>query len=216
MQVVENQAFVRSRVRIGNIANLVSLVLLGVGFGLSFMGPNFGPEAIFFAYVAMIAALLALSFGRTFTRRWGPRFRQDQLLEPALRGLDNRHTLFNYASPDLPDHVLVGPTGLYLLVPRANGGTIRFDGRRWRRGSIGGALLRNLAEGGLGDPIGDVRRSMSLLATYLKKHGSEETVKGLEARPIIVFTNPQARVEARHSPVPVVHVRELRSVFRRA
>jgi len=222
MQIVRNESYVNSRVRIGNWTHIASLALLVVGFILSLL-PNwlgFGKEessgAIFGAYVAMIGALLLLNFGRGFTRRFGPRFRQDQLLVAGLRGLDNRHTLYNYAAPNLPDHVLVGPTGLYIFIPKFNSGRIQFDGRRWSRGSLGGALLRNIAEGGLGNPTTEVQRAMSQLADYLKKHGSEELIRGLEAKPVIVFTNPQAQLEVRNSPIQVVQIRELRSIFRRA
>ncbi len=216
MQIRENREYVRSRVKLGNIANFASMGLLVVGFILSLMPDRLGQEAIFLAYVALIGAFLLLSFGRTFTRRWGARFRQDQWLIPALRGLDNRYTMFNFASPALPDHIVLGPAGLYVLVPRANGGTIRFNGRRWSRGSVGSSLFRGFAEGGLGNPLLDVQRSMGQLATYLRKHGSQELIANLEARPIIVFTNPGVHLEISNSQVPIVQPRELRSIFRRA
>ncbi len=216
MQIVVNDSYVRSRVKLGNIANFASLGLLGVGFVLSLMIERFGQMAVLVAYVFLIGAFLLLSYGRTLTRRWGPRFRQDQLLTPALRGTDSRYTLFNYAAPSLPDHILVGPGGLFVIIPRSNSGTIRFDGRRWSRGSVGSTILRGIAEGGLGNPMFDVQRAMAKLADYLKKHGSEGLIEGLEARPIVVFTNPNARLQVRNSPIPVISTRELRSVIRRA
>jgi hypothetical protein len=216
MQVLSNETYVQGRAKIGSWSQYISLALLGVGFFLSFQLENLGPQAIFGAYAAMIGALLLLNFGRLFTRRFGPRFRQDQWLVPALRGLDHRYTMFNYASRALPDHILVGPAGLYVFIPRAQGGTIRFNGQRWSRGSVAGGLLRTFAEGGIGNPLADVRKSMAQLATYLQTHGSEELVVGLEAKPIIVFTNPNVRLEIRNAPVPVVQTRELRPIFRRA
>ncbi len=216
MQIVENKTYVSGKVRIGNIANYASMGLLVVGFVLSLMTSTFGQEAIFAAYVALIAAFLLLSYGRTFSRRWGSRFRQDQWLIPALRGVDNRYTMFNYAAPGLPDHLLVGPAGLFVLIPRSNGGTVRFQNGRWSRGNIGSSLFRGLAEGGIGNPLVDVRRAMELLAGYLKKHGSEELIAGLEARPIVVFTNPGARLEVHNPPIPVVQNKELRAIFRKA
>ena len=216
MQVVINEEYVRRRTRIGNWSQYGSLALLGIGFALSFMSGTLGSQAIFGAYAAMFGALMLLNFSRMFTRRFSPRFRQDQWLIPGLRGLDNQYTMYNYASPDLPDHLMVGPTGLYVFIPKSQAGTIRFDGQRWSRGNVAGGLLRSLSEGGLGNPLADVRRAMSQLATYLRKHGSEELISGLEARPIVVFTNPGVHLEARNSPVPVVQTRELKSVFRRA
>lgn len=216
MQVVTNDTYVRGRQRIGNWSQYVSLALLGAGFALSFMQGTLGNAAIYAAYAAMFGALMLLNFGRLFTRRFGSRFRQDQWLIPALRGLDNRYTLFNYASPSLPDHILVGPTGLFVFIPRALGGTIRFNGQRWSRGSAAGGLLRTFAEGGIGNPLADVRRAMGQMAAYLQKHGSEDLVADLEAKPVVVFTNPGVRLEIRNSPLPVIQSRELRAIFRRA
>ncbi len=219
MQVVVNGAYVRGKVRIGNYVHWASMVLLIVGFVLSLPFTTQYIEqrtAIFVAYAALIGALLLLNFGRTFTRRWGPKFRQDQWLIPNLKGLDNKSTLFNYPSPNLPDHVLVSPSGLYVLVPKPNGGKVRFDGSHWSRGSASSTIFRGLFEGGMGNPIDDVRRALSLLAAYLKTHGSEDLVTGLEARPIIVFTNPGVQLEVRGSQIPVVTTKELKSLFRRA
>lgn len=216
MQIVTNGAYVASRVKIGNYVHWASMGFLIVGFVLSFMTERFGQEAIFVSYMCLIAALILLNFGRTFTRRFGSRFRQDQWLIPALKGLDQRFTLFNYAAPTLPDHMVVGPTGLYVLVPRPNGGTVRYQNGRFSRGSLGGTLLRNIAEGGLGNPLVDVRRAMSQLAAYLRAYGSEELIAGLEARPMIVFTNLGAQLQVQDPPVPIVKSKDLKAVFRRA
>ena len=61
-----------------------------------------------------------------------------------------------------------------------------------------------------------MNKALSQMAGFVQKHGSPELVQGLEALPIIVFTHPDARLEVRNSPVPVMQVRELRSVFRKA
>ena len=219
MQVVVNEAYVRGKVRIGNYIHWASMALLIIGFVLSLPFTNQYIQqrtAIFAAYAALIGALLLLNFGRTFTRRWGGKFRQDQWLIPNLKGLDSKATLFNFPSPNLPDHILVAPSGLYVLVPKSNGGKVRFDGSRWSRGGTGSSVFRGLLEGGMGNPIEDVRKAVSLLAAYLKTHGSEEMVSGLEARPVIVFTNPGVQLDVRNSQIPVVTTKELKSLFRRA
>ena len=103
------------------------------------------------------------------------------------------------------------------MVPKSNGGTIRFQNGRWSRGSVGSRLFRGLAEGGLGNPFADVNRALGQLATYLKKHGSEELTAGLEARPILVFTNPGTSLEiSPNPPIPIVQTKGLRPIFRRA
>jgi hypothetical protein len=224
MQVVVNGAYVSGKVKIGNYLHWASMVLLVAGFllslpyGADFLGQQ---TAIMLAYAALIGALLLLNFGRSFTRRWGPKFRQDQWLVLGIKGLDNKATLFNYPSPDLPDHVLVAPTGLYVLLAKPNGGTIRFDGLRWSRGSMAGTLLRGLGEGGLGNPVQDMQKAMEQLRAYLTTNGSEDLIKGLHARPIIVFTNPSARLQVDNrnpglEDLWIVHLNDLKTKFRRA
>src|SRR5512138_1201903 len=155
MQVVTNEAYVRNRTNLGNYLNFASMGLLVVGMVLSFMLDRLGTIALWLSYGALIMALMLLNVARPFTRRFGGKWRQDQWLIPNLKGLDNKATLFNFASSKLPDHVLVAPSGLYVIVPKPNGGTIRFDGQRWSRGSVAGSMLRSLGEGGLGNPIKD-------------------------------------------------------------
>lgn len=218
MQIVTNSSYLQSRTNLGNYLNFGSMGLLIVGMVLSFMTDRIGPMAIWYSYVALILALLLLNLSRPFTRRFGPKWRQDQWLIPNLKGLDNQATLFNYASAGLPDHVLVAPSGLYVFVPKPNGGTVRFDGNRWSRGGgITGGLIRSIGEGGLGNPTQDVRRSMSLLASYLRTHGSEDLVQGLEAQPVIVFTNPGVQLEAPRSrdSMAILTAKDLRAFFRR-
>lgn len=216
MQVVTNNAYVQSRTNLGNYMNFASMALLIVGMVLSFMLDRLGSLSLWLSYGALIIALMLLNFARPLTRRFGGKWRQDQWLIPNMKGLDTKATLFNFASPKLPDHVLVAPSGLYVIVPKPNGGTIRFDGQRWSRGSVAGSMLRSLGEGGLGDPIQDVKRSIALTADYLRTYGSEDLIRGLEAKPLIVFTNPGAQLEVRNSPFPIVTTRELRGLFRRA
>jgi hypothetical protein len=216
MQTVVNDRYVNGRMKIGNYAHFASMGLLVIGFVLSLATGTLGQEVIFVAYVCLIGAFLLLSYGRRFTRRWGSRFRQDQWLIPALRGVDNNHTLYNYAAPDLPDHVMVGPSGLYLLVPKPNGGTVQFVNGKWSRGSLSSTFLRGLAEGGLGNPMLDVKVAMEQLASYLRKNGSDELVAGLEARPVIVFTNPGVNLMVKDPPMPIVKTKDLRAIFRRA
>ncbi len=216
MRTLVNERYVSSRMKIGNYSHFASMGLLIIGFVLSLMTGTLGQEVIFVAYMCLIGAFLLLSYGRRFTRRWGPRFRQDQWLTPALKGVDNSYTMFNYAAPDLPDHIVVGPSGLYVLVPRPNGGTVQFQDGRWSRGSAGSTILRGLAEGGLGNPMQDVQAALQQLAGYLRKNGSEELISGLEARPVIVFTNPGVNLVVKNPPMPIVKTKDLKAIFRRA
>ncbi|HEX2986897.1 MAG TPA: nuclease-related domain-containing protein [Chloroflexota bacterium] len=216
MRTVVNERYVGSRMKIGNYSHFASMALLVIGFVLSLMTGTFGQEVIFVSYVCLIGAFLLLSYGRRFTRRWGPRFRQDQWLVPALKGVDANYTMFNYAAPGLPDHLIVGPSGLYVLVPRPNGGTVQFQDGRWSRGSAGSTIFRGLAEGGLGNPMRDAQIALQELADYLRKNGSEELISGLEARPVIVFTNPGVDLVVKNPPLPIVKTRDLKSLFRRA
>src|SRR5512133_3873494 len=216
MQIVTNGAFVRSRTNLGNYLNFGSMALLIVGMGLSFMMDRLGNLAIWISYAALILALMLLNVARPLTRRFGGKWRQDQWLIPNLKGLDNKATLFNFASPKLPDHVLVAPSGLYIIVPKPNGGTIRFDGQKWSRGNLAGSMLRSLGEGGLGNPAQDVRRAIAMVADYLRTYGSEELIQGLEAKPVMVFTNPSVQLDVRNAPFQVITARELRGLFRRA
>ncbi len=211
MQLVVNRKLVRSRVRLASICHIGALAVFGIGLWISF---SYGESQILGSYAAIVVGLLLYNVGQIYLRRWGPRFRQDEVLARALRGLDNRHTLLAFPSTKLPDYILVGPSGVQVIVPRSQAGSITCRNDRWSRETRGGlARLLTLFGGNpLGDPGMDLARGVQRVRERLRRAGlsadQEPPVGG-----VVVFTNPAVRLRVEGCTTPVTGLRQLRSAI---
>jgi hypothetical protein len=79
--------------------------------------------AIFF--VIMIVGVLLSSVSGFFTSRFGKSPRPDELIDKTFKGLDDRFQIYHYRSA-IP-HLLIGPAGLWSIIPTFIDGEITYD-----------------------------------------------------------------------------------------
>ena len=215
MHVVANENLVRTRVRLASAAHMAALAVFAVGLFVSWNNPIPTYEQMIGSYVAIVVGLVLYNVGQVSLRRYGPRFRHDAALVKALKGLDRRYTLLTFPSSKLPDYVLVGPTGVQVIVPRLHGGQVTCRADRWTR-DTGGGLRRILSMFG-GNPFGDPTRDAVNGAQRVRRRlserglGDEVPVDG-----VVVFTNPTVKLRVEGCSVPVTVAKNLRNVVRPA
>jgi len=106
------------------------------------------------------------------------------------------------------DHMVVGPTGVFLLETKTMAGQIECapDGT-WRRMKVGRAGTRY--EAYIGDPATQVQRNIFAVRNCLRQHipnlfrGTSLWIEGL-----VVFAHPRTELSAEHSRVPAVRLEE--------
>src|SRR5918911_5378067 len=173
MHVVVNEKLVKTRVRFASIAHIAALAVFAIGLLISWTNPQPTWEEMAAAYAAIIVGLVLYNVGQVFLRRFGPRVRQEGVLARTLKGLDRRYTLLAFPSTKLPDYILVGPSGVQVIVPRPHDGNIACRANRWSRDA--GAGLKRL--GGLfggasfRDPSADVARGIERVRRRLQERG---------------------------------------------
>lgn len=212
MQVVVNQRFIDKRSQWARLGTWGGLAILTAGFGVSFF-----PEYLGASWAAMIVGVSAFNYGRYNAVRWGQRPRQDEIIATyGLKGLDHRYRLLNYM-PQTPGagHVLVGPSGVYVIHVRRQDGTITNVGSRWSRKAGLGVFLRALVEGGFGNPTHDALREANSVHQYFVKAFGEEEAARIPVFPLIVFIDARARLSLREPTVPVLMLAEVRNYMRR-
>ena len=132
MQVHVNEALIRRQIRGSLVYLVLALVFLLGGFVASL-----SPENPTLQYVipmpSLVIGLLLWWRNQRLLARWGPRTRQDAALARGLRGVDDRHHLFVFAHPSLPDYLIVGPMGALVVVPRQVTGVVSCYDERWRQ-----------------------------------------------------------------------------------
>lgn len=196
MNIQRNDSLIKRNARIAQFTMLAGLAVLAGGMYVSFQQPD---------NVGLSLGALALGFifsqvGIYYLNRWGRKPRPDEQIDKALKGLDRKFTLFHYASP--ASHLLLGPTGLWILLPFYQRGTITFTKGRWRQtgGGIFYQYLKLFAQEGLGRPDLEVENEIRAVTESLKKKLPGEDLPAMQV--VLVFTNPSAEIEIPSDETP--------------
>lgn len=209
MKIVKDEKKIRRNSIIGQVASLGGLAILAGGMFISFRSP----ELIGLAWLALLVGFTLSQVGIFFGNRWGRRPRPDEHLDNALKGLDDRHTLYHYMTP--APHLLVGPSGIWVLLPRHQVGRITFEKGRFKQkgGGLLQGYLRIFAQEGLGQPDLELTSTIQTLQRFLKKKLPDEEVPAIQG--VVVFTNEKAQLETENAPIQVVSAKKLKELIRK-
>jgi len=212
MQIITNDKLVRRNRAISRYASIVGLIVLIGGMVISFTRPTL----VIISFAALIMGFLLSQVGMYFTNRWGREPRPDQFLNQSLKGLDNKYTIYHYTSP-VP-HLLVGPAGIWVLLPKHQRGVITYERGRWRQkgGGFLQSYLRMFAQEGVGRPDLEVASQIDSLENYLKKNLPEND--GIPIQAAIVFTSDKADLQIDSDvelPIPTLYLNKLKELIRK-
>ncbi|MGE3267325.1 MAG: hypothetical protein AB7P40_01165 [Chloroflexota bacterium] len=215
MHVVVNQKLITTRVRIASAAHIAALGVFALGLYISWTNPEPTLEQMGMAYAAIIIGLILYNVGQVFLRRYGPRMRQDGVLSRTLKGLDKRFTLVAFPSTKLPEYMIVGPSGVQIIVTRTHDGAISCRSNTWRRDPGSGLKRLTSLFGGspFGDPTQEAARGIAQVRAKLASAGiAEASQPPVDA--IIAFTNPAAKLRIDGCTYPVTGLKGLRGAIR--
>lgn len=209
MEIVTNETLIKRNARIGQIAMLAGLAVLVGGMFLSFQSP----EMFSLSIAALFVGFILSQVGIYFSNRWGRQPRPDQILDLALKGLDSKYTLYHYKTP--VSHLLVGPAGLWILIPKHQRGTITYSNGRYRQKG-GNLYLKIFAQEGLGRPELEVSAEKESLVKFLKEKLLEEDMPTV--RSALVFTHANVNVDVSQEddpPAETIPVTKLKDLIRK-
>ena len=208
MEIVSNESLIRRNARIGQITSIVGLLVLAAGMYISFAQP----QLFNLSLLALLVGFTLSQIGIYFGNRWGKHPRPDEHLNQALKGLDGKYTLFHYRTP--ASHLLVGPSGVWVLSPRSTRGTITYNEAKRRYVQKGGNLyLKIFAQEGLGRPDLEVNGEVDGVTRYLKQRLPEMELPEIQAA--LLFTNDSTEVEAENAPIPTMQIKKLKDFIRK-
>lgn len=209
MRIVTNHKLIKRNRKIGQFTTIASLAILIVGLVISFT-PD--PDTFMWSFVALIAGFMLSQVGIFFGNRWGRSPRADEYLVQALKGLDDKYTLYNFTSA--VSHLLVGPAGVWALCPFPQIGTITYDEQKNRWVQKGVNFYRRwFMQEGLGKPEQEVQVNLNDIQSFLDKNAKIEGLPTPMAA--MVFTNSKAVVQAVNAPIPTLHLDKLKDFIRR-
>jgi hypothetical protein len=208
MNIITNERLIQRNARIGQISSITGLLVLAGGMYISFTQQ----ELFLVSLVALLVGFGLSQIGIYFGNRWGRRPRPDEMLDAALKGLDDRYSLFHYTKAT--SHLLIGPAGIWVLMPRHQKGTITYDENkgRWRQKG-GNWYLKIFAQESLGRPDLEMGAEIHSITRYLEDRMPEEEVPEVQAA--LILTNEDTEVAADNAPAPTLPVRKLKDFIRK-
>lgn len=208
MRVVRNNDYIKRRQRGSRL-----MVWLGVLGLFSSIVMTFYPQLILPAYGVLIFGFIFFNSGMQQLAKWNRRPRPDEMLDDALRRLNDRYTLIHYPNVpgNRPEHVLIFPAGLLVITTRELAGRVRVELNKWRKADRSFLSIFRLGGPQLGNPTAESEMQQQALRSFLEAHDlpGVDLVDG-----IVVFLNPRAELEVVSSDLTVVKVDELVNAVR--
>lgn len=213
MKIVTNERLIRRNTRIAQIASFSGLLVLISGLIISFTRQ----ELISISFAALLVGFLLSQVGIYFTNRWGRRPRPDELLNQALKGFDNKYSIYHYITP--ASHLFVGPAGIWVILTRHQRGTISYSKGRWRMkgGGIIQSYLRIFAQENLGRPDLELMNEVSNIQKYLGERLPDGNVPPIDT--VLVFLNDNAEIvisDEDNPAAPTLKIKKLKEFLRKA
>lgn len=208
MKIIKNEKLIKRNSVIGQWTSMGALAVLGLGMYISFTKP-----ALFtYSIVSLMLGFIMTQVGMYMGSRWGRSPRPDEKIDAGLKGLHSEFTLYHYSSP--VSHLLVGPSGVWALLPYHQRGKITFTKNRWKM-SGGGFLqgyMRIFGQEGIGRPDIEAENEVRVLKSFFAKNMDEADIP--EINPILVFTSDEVELESGDSPIPAMKLKQLKEFMR--
>lgn len=209
MKVIANEKLIRRKARIGTYSNAAAIVILLGGLVISFLRK----DLFWLSGVTLVAGFGLSQFSFYYINRFGRRPRLDQHVANSLKGLSNDFTLYQYNTP--ASHLLVGPAGVWAILPYYQRGTIVYEGNRWKQkgGGMAFTYMKIFAQEGLGRPDLDLESNLTGIQDFLQKKLNGNTP---EVNAVLLFVDKRAELDADDSPVPTLRPAEMKTLIRKA
>jgi hypothetical protein len=208
MKIIKNETLIKRNAKIGSWASLAALVVLGGGMYLSFMQP----ELFMYSLLALLLGFTLTQVGMYMGNKFGRSPRPDEKLDAGFKGLQNEYVMYHYTTP--ASHLLVGPAGVWVVMPYHQRGQVEYKKNRWhmRGGGFLQGYMRIFGQEGLGRPDIELDNEIKSLKKHLLKHMEESELP--EINGMMVFTNDEVEIEAEGSPIPALKLKQLKDFMR--
>jgi hypothetical protein len=208
MKIIKNEKMIKRNGTIGNWTSLGALVVLGVGMYISITRT----DLFIYALAALLIGFTLTQVGMYMGNRYGRSPRPDEKLDAGLKGLPGEFSFYHYSTP--ASHLLVGPAGVWLLMPYHQRGHVTYKKNRWQM-SGGGFLqsyMRIFGQESIGRPDIEIDSELSKLDKFFEKRMDETSVP--EIYPLIVFTNDEVEIDAADTPIPALKLKQVKDFLR--
>jgi len=214
MKIYIDQKMISRYGKIGKVLRWISIGLLAVALFAVF-SPNIlsNPTMINVYFGVMIVGVFISSIGNHLTTRYGRSPRPDEMLDKAFKGLDDKFSIIHYESP-IP-HLMVGPAGLWALIPTFVDGVISYDKNKkiWVR--KGGSFINKfLSREAFGRPDKELKQNQKDLQKILNSLGKDQQID-LKCAVILLNKNTIVEDQDNESEILILPFEKAKEKFRK-
>ena len=216
MKIIKNEKLIERKGKIGRWASLSGIILVVIPLFLytqALINSDFESLNVTLFMALTLGGMVVSQVGMYMGSRYGRSPRPDEKLDAGLKGLPGDFSMYHYVAP--ASHLLVGPAGIWILMPYHQGGQVTFKKNRWRL-SGGGFMqgyMRIFGQEGLGRPDIEIEGEINSLKKFLAKQIDESQIPQVNA--LIVFTSDAVEIEDEDAPIPALKVNQIKEFMRR-
>lgn len=211
MKIIKNEKLIQRNSKIGGWVTIAALVILGGGMYFS-ISNNTNPQIVMYSFIAFIVGFVLTQIGMYMGNRWGRSPRPDEQLDAGLKGLQNEFAIYHYMTP--ASHLLVGPAGIWVLLPYRQRGVVTYTKNRWRisGGGFMQAYMSIFGQEGIGRPDLEAENETLAIKRILSKSLNENEVP--EVQTALVFMNETIDLQIENAPLPALKLKQLKDFMR--
>jgi hypothetical protein len=218
MEIIRNDKMINRNGKIGQYLSLAGFACMAVVIVLMFQltgtsaTQTVGDNRFYWFFAAFILGMIFTQIGNSLGSRFGRSPRIDQRIDAALKGLPGEYNLYHYKSP--ASHLLVGPAGVWVLLPYHVVGTITYDKKRWkvRGGGFLQSYIRFFGAESIGRPDLDAEAEVAAVNKTLLTHYEQDELPAV--KPLILFVSDKAVIEIEDAPIPSLPIKKLKDFIR--
>lgn len=206
MKIIADNKLINRNARVSFWAAMLSPILIATSAWIFFNRPediSWSLGLFIFGFILYQAGLIM--------KRWGRGI--DQELNKTLKRLDDSYSLYHFTTP--ASHLLVGPAGIWILIPRFARGLITFNEKRkrWKlkRNTFFTKIFSVFLEG-LGRPDVELIGEADALDRYLNKHWKHKDNPHIDA--VLVFMDERTDIQVEGAPISTLKIGKLREFIR--
>lgn len=193
MKIYRDLERIENRDKWGKRFSFTGLAILFVGLIASFIPTWYPPEVpgqtelirflqanwTTISFIALPLGFICANIGsyniNRFARRRWPGNKQmarpDEVLQRALKGIDNKYAYHAFSLP--ANYVVAGPCGLLVFLAKSDKGRVNAKGDRWREPFSLGRMMTVFAREGIGRPQRDLELQQEDLRKFLAQIDAE-------------------------------------------
>jgi hypothetical protein len=206
MQHYTHEAKIRRNAAIGLVAMVGGMASMIVAIYLAFKRNQ---QQLNLVMATSFGGVIVSQVGIYLRNRWGRHPRRDEILDDALKGLDQRFSIFHYLLG--ASHALIAPSGVYAVCLSDIEGEVTYREGKWRqvRPRRGRPKEQQLSE-----PARQTQSEVNLLRRALRRRLKRDDLADLPIEPLLVFIHSNAQVEAAGAPCAATHIKKLKGFLR--